>query len=126
MDRHNWSLVMVSYQSSNDFWVYRRGENEYDYEDDDYYYGNEDYYVEDDGRLIHQYPFWIGANENTAFSCSMLLRPMKLDSQFLVTSRMLSSSKKLYGYFHLMDFKIPDKIFIIALFQLFLQDFSQF
>ena len=73
MARHNWSLVMVSFQSSDDPPGCSRGEDENDYEEDDYYYSDRDYYVEDNDTLIHQYPFWVGAAENTALSCSMLL-----------------------------------------------------
>ena len=70
MDRHNWSLVMVAYQSSDD--QYSRGEVEYgeDYEDD-YYYSDEDYYAENKTILTLTYPFWIGATENAAYSCGV-------------------------------------------------------
>lgn len=64
MGRHNWSLVMVSYRSSDD---HSRQEAEDDY--DDYY--SEDYNVENNTVLILTYPFWIGTSENTAYSCGV-------------------------------------------------------
>ena len=78
--RHNWSLVMVTYQSSED--QYRRSredmEDYYEYDSDEKYYGEDDeysdedyYYAENKTKLTHTYPFWIGAAENTAYSCGV-------------------------------------------------------
>ena len=67
MERHNWSLVMVAYQSSDDH--SREEMEEDDYYDD--YYNDEDYSVGNNTMLVLTYPFWIGTAENTAYKCGM-------------------------------------------------------
>ena len=68
MNRLNWSLVMVAYQTSDDHYKYIAEEYDYDYyEEDDY--SNEEYYAENKTMLIHTYPFWVGASDNIAYRC---------------------------------------------------------
>lgn len=93
-NRHNWSLVMVTYLYSDEILSGDRYnehgghyEDEYyyedvgeDYEDDgeddgedyeeDYTYNNEDREAENnDTILTHTYPLWVGASQNTAYTC---------------------------------------------------------
>ena len=96
-NRHNWSLVMVTYiysdETLSDERYKHRGqhEEEYyyedvgeDYEDDgeDYEddgqdneaadtYNDENYDAENDTVLTHTYPLRVGASENTAYTCGV-------------------------------------------------------
>ena len=91
-NRHNWSLVMVTYLYSDeilssDHYNEHGGqyEDEYYYEDvgedseddggdykdneEDYTYSYEGGDAENDTILTHTYPLWVGASQNTAYTC---------------------------------------------------------
>ena len=97
-NRHNWSLVMVTYiysdeTLSDERYKYGGHEEEYyyedvgeDYEDDgeDYEddgqdneaadtYNDENYDAENDTVLTHTYPLRVGASENTAYTCGVCI-----------------------------------------------------